>query len=93
MQHPCKTEFYLTFLIGIQQHSGRQARAAGGSLCSGVIAAGKALQHFHNPAEAQTANRAADNAHSIKNESPVFPPLPNGNEKIILVLRKEIESS
>lgn len=40
-----------------------------------------------------TGGVSIDNTHSIKNESPVLPPLTNGYEKIILVLRKERELS
>lgn len=58
-----------------------------------AVTAGKALQHFYSLAEAQTGQASVDNAHSIKNESPVLPPLPNGYEKIVLVLRKERDSS
>lgn len=40
-----------------------------------------------------TGRASVDNAHKIKNKSPVPPPLPNGYENLILVLRKERDPS
>lgn len=95
VQNPCKIDFYLTFLNGIEQHNGRQARAARAAFALGLSLQVKLSSNLTaSPRLRQLTGRAsADNVHSTKNESPVLPPLPHGYENIILVLRKERDSS